>query len=753
MIANVMAVSLNDFIADVLGYEQSVKEASLINTSQQHTQVISTHTQYNCSQYVTNCNKCINTPSCNQYCVNAYCSKTYCYVTSTSCNDVTNGFNHNNHIPSIPYIYNEAQKLGKPLRDTATINVFSYDGNLQDGLGTQDTQSKDIYFSVELKKLSNFDGSAVSAADAAWHYVGNFQKSPLVDGNSITHSPIAAQKADSNGMTSFTINTRNPFGKATYDYRTEEGVYQLRVVAWNTYLSANSVTKYYVSSTRYETLEFKQNFTPEVELTNESSIRSFVFSNHGVKTGAPSFKAWADDVYHNDYATAQNQTEGIFVRFSMRDLDTEGISIANWQTGKAFLRKSDGTEIAQTDVWFSDSVSKGDRITQSNGEWKTGYAYFGNWLFPENTDLTDCTVTVQIWDYLNAACTDAIGTYQVALTKLDIDTKIPALVNVTQSTPGLNTSTVKAGVGVVNSVYAMKFKINASDSHPNTKIGTVKYAITNDNVFPSNLTTAAIDSSGYFITPEITKNGTYYVHVYVQDYAGNPHRATYGPYTRMFEPELVGSGDGGSGVGSGSGIYLAEMKSAGKTHTFGSKDISGVSDLGLPLSAGLNFWYKQGYAFILRVAAVNADGIELSLKYGDTVLPVQFLGSRKFEVPDGAMAVLPSLTDAGNVKKDTVSVGSILPPVVTDPDGHLVCDTNSVYVAEFQVYLHRNVVLDTGSSNLDKALSISVKLTGQLKYPAGHPLAGQNVYIEENINDALLISNNVTVDGGTNNTN
>jgi len=767
MIANVMEISLNDFIEDALRIERELKEASLLITRRDHSQYNYSHSQTVCTQNHHNCSDghhqslgicpqvgCYNSMGHTDIgCNITSCTESYNLIHTPMCNNVTYGFNHENYIPSIPYIYNEAQRTGKPLRDTAIINVFSYDGNLQDKLGTQDAQSNDIHFSVELRKLSNFDGSPVSVADANWHYVGNFRRSPLRDGQSVTHSPIAAQRADNNGMASFTIDTRNPFGKATFDYRSEEGIYQLRVVAWNTYLSAHGVTKYYISSTRFETLEFRQNFIPEVVLTNESNIRNFIFSNHGVKTDAPAFKAWKDDVYRNDYASAQNQTEGIFVRFSMRDLDSEEISIANWQTGKAYLRRSNGTEIAQTDVWFSEDASKGDTITQSDGNWKTGYAYFGNWLFPESIDLTDCTVTIEITDYYNAACTDAIGTYNLATTVLDIDTKIPALLNVTQSTPGLNTSTVKPGVGIVNSVYAMRMRVNYSDSHPRTDILSVQYAITNTDEFPSLLIPVTVDDDGYFVTPEITKNGTYYVHIYVQDYAGNSHKATYGPYTRMFESEFVGGGSGDGDIDGGSGIYISEMKSAGKTHIFGADTINSIKDLGLPLSDGSKLSHRQGYAFILRIAVRNTDAVNLQLMYGDKTIPVHFLGYRKFEVPDSATAIVPSFIDAGSVAVNTLTVDGIMPDALVDPDGHIVSDTESVYVAEFQVYLHRDIVFDAGSSNTNKTLNISVKLTGQQVYPTGHPLAGQKVFTEATLEDVLIIDNNVIIDGGTNDTN
>jgi hypothetical protein len=631
--------------------------------------------------------------------------------------------------------------------------VFSYDGNLQDSLGTQDAQSNDIYFSVELRKMSNFDGSLVSTADSEWHYVGNFTKSPLKDGETITHLPIAAQKADSDGMTSFSINTRNPFGKTTYNHKNEEGVYQLRVVAWNTYLSENNVTRYYISSTRYETLEFRQNFVPEVVLTNEGSVRNFIFSNHGVKTDAPAFKSWKDDVYRNEYASTNNQTEGIFVRFSMRDLDSDAISVGNWQTGKAYLLKSDGSEIAQTAVWFSEDNSKGSIITQSDGSWKTGYAYFGNWLFPENADLTDCLVAIEITDYYNATCTDAIGTYRLASVNLDIDTIIPSLLNVTQTTTGLNTSTVKAGAGIINSVYAMRMKVNYSDSHPRTDILSVQYAVTDTDVFPSALIPVTVDDDGYFITPEITKNGTYYLHVFVKDYAGNSHSATYGPYTRLFEPEFVGGDSDNGSIDGGSGLFISEMISAGNVNTFSKSPIGNISDLGLPLSDGLKQNYRQGYVFTLRVAVRNADAIELELKHGNINVPVHFLGYRIFEFPNGATAIVPPYVDVGSSAANTLTVDGIMPDTVIDPDGHIVSDTESIYVAEFQVYLHRNFFINSGSSNNNKTLNISVKLTGQQTYPIEHPLSGQKVFAELTLEDALIINSNVIGDGGTHDTN
>jgi hypothetical protein len=650
------------------------------------------------------------------------------------------GFDHVNYVPSSPAIFNESLQKGIPLRDTAAIQLVSIDNNLQRGQGTQDAQSRDIYFSVELRKVSSFDGTTVSSADADWHYVGGYTQSPLKGGNAVTHTALPVQQADSSGKAAFSINTRNPFNKPGANAKAEEGVYQLRLVAWNTYRTGNGVTKYYVSATRYEDVEFRQNFIPEVSLTNELNVLNVVFSELGVKTSEPRYRPYAEGIYSNAYATANDETEGIFVRFSMRDQDPAG---SQWQKATATLNRSDGTAIKTVDVFFSETTSKGTTVVQSDGAWKTGYAYFDKSVFPLGVDLAGCTVTISVSDYLNLACTEAVGTYALHSTTLDIDTKIPAIANFTQ-TAGLNTSTVKPGVGIENTVYAMRFKLRAVDSHPNTKLRTVQYAITNSAATPATMVPVMVDAAGYFTPPPITANGTYYVHVYAQDYAGNEHTAVYGPYTRFFEPELYDPNNPGgpadpTGTGGDSGVYLAESKSAGKTHTHPGN--------GLSLTVNARREYEQGYAITLRVFSRGADQIDLSVQHNDAMIPVRFLGYRKYEQGFS----LPAFSNAGNVFRQSMVVGGILPPAMIDADGHIIMD-DGVYVAEYELYLHRDTVLRSGS-NVGKTLGLKLILVGQPVYPEDHPLAGQSVTTEISIPDTLVITDSVLRDGGTNPTN
>lgn len=750
MTESLLEVSFSEFIEEIMTYERSVIESSLVKTIETSTLQYNQHYNVVDRQVPKYHMKHANNYGWSQYggghdqdIYVDYDRATYTahenYTTySNKYEYVKTGFDHENYIPSVPYIYNAAQRQGVPLRDTATITLFAYDGNLQDNLGTQDTLSKEIFFSVELKKVANRDDTAVSAADQEWHTVGNFTKSPLSDGNMVTETALLLQKADNTGKTSFTIYTRNPFGKGNTTFQQEEGTYQLRVCAWNTYRSENGTSKYYISSTRYETLEFQQNYLPEVVLTNEANVLNVIFSELGVKTTTPAFKSWMDNVYNDPYADANNQIEGVFLKFAVRDQDPEN---TQWQQGKAVLKKSDGTVIKEVAVFFSEDTGKGETVVQSNGDWKKGYAYFDKTVLPVGADLTGCSVSIEIRDYLNAACTNAVGTYAVQSVNLDIDTEIPVIANVTQTTAGLNTSTVKAGAGISNAVYEMRFRLQAIDSHPNTKLRSVRYAISGGTDIPGAMTSATLDAAGYFTTPPITENGTYYVHVYAQDYAGNEHRAVYGPYTRAFEPTL-----------SGAGVYLSEMKTAGKTHGFAEAELRNPSDLGLPLSGGLRFGIQQGYAFTLRVVGTHINHADMSVTYNGMAIPARFLGYRKYELPGDGSAILPGMTNAGNLSSNILSVSDILPPLIADPDGHLVCDSDSVYVAEYQLYLHRDAVLNSGS-NVGRALGLSLTLYGHHVYPDGNPMASETVFTQVDLSDVFLITGHVSDDGGTNLTN
>lgn len=280
------------------------------------------------------------------------------------------GFDHQNFIPSTPSLFNmNGETL---LRGTSTIGLFSYDKN-NDGTGTQDSVSKVIKYQLQIRKIKNLDNTA---SVSAWRSLLN---------NSTQET--------------YTLNTIDPLGTGNTNIRATEGFYEIQAIAINDTISANGVSKSYVSDPKISTVKILQNQDPTISVANGNEFISFTFSNYGVKDASGNAKSYSDTLYSEDKA---NQTNGLFLSLRMTDMDTN-----NWQKSSVYLQKSDGTKITGSDanvLW-----ENGSEIIQSAGVTKKGYIFIAKEVLASAGNLTDVKVITNTKDYTDASCTVLAG--------------------------------------------------------------------------------------------------------------------------------------------------------------------------------------------------------------------------------------------------------------------------------------------------------------------------------------------------------
>ncbi len=153
------------------------------------------------------------------------------------------GFNHQNYIPSVSYIYNGKAntELGNNavLNKTVTIGMFAYDKN-NDNAGSQDTVSKTVKYNLQIRK----------------------------QGATTWTSLVTASTAETCDLD-------------TTKYT--EGIYELKAWAINDSISYKS----YIGQAKQITVEIRQNTLPTLSINNAGQIINFTFSAEVGKNKMP----------------------------------------------------------------------------------------------------------------------------------------------------------------------------------------------------------------------------------------------------------------------------------------------------------------------------------------------------------------------------------------------------------------------------------------------------------------------------------
>lgn len=145
-------------------------------------------------------------------------------------------------------------------------------------------------------------------------------------------------------------------------------------------------------------IEYIDNSSPVIEVTNGNEFINFIFSENGAYSIADNYyKSYAEGLYSE---ASESQKEGLFVVVNVTDPDA-----ANWQKGSIKLRLPNGSDIPNSNVpiiW----TDTGTEITRSNGNAKKGYAFVPKSVFvePYNDYVDDAKVIVAVSDYDSASC-------------------------------------------------------------------------------------------------------------------------------------------------------------------------------------------------------------------------------------------------------------------------------------------------------------------------------------------------------------
>lgn len=294
------------------------------------------------------------------------------YVPHRNANEHTDtGFDHQNYVPSAPHFFTIEGNL-TDIRGITNINMLSYDKN-NDGVGSQDSVSKTIKYKLEIRKVTNLDGTTnVSSWNTLQDYSAN---------------------------DSYSLNTVDPFGTGNVNHHATEGFYELRATPKNDSITGKGVTKNYVGIAKVVKVRIVQNYSPQTTVTNGSEFISFVFGNDYLMDKSGNIKTYSDTLYEE---APKDDNNGLFVSIKMSDKDT-----TDYQKAIVYIQKADGTKITKTTtkvMW-----ENGKEIIQSGGNQKKGYAFIPKSALLNEGSLKDAKVIVETTDYTDSYATYATG--------------------------------------------------------------------------------------------------------------------------------------------------------------------------------------------------------------------------------------------------------------------------------------------------------------------------------------------------------
>lgn len=289
------------------------------------------------------------------------------------------GFDHQNYVPSQPKVFEMSESLASAgdvkVRGVYDLEVFSFDKN-NDGVGTNDTQSKTVKYTVQIEKVKDRSGNAVSSAVYT-----------------------LANKSTSNKIS---VNTLAPLGIAV-SKENSEGVYKVSIVAENDPLSRTGTisengvvtqtiqtSKTYVSSTTVVYMTIQQDVPPKLTVTNAGEFNGADLGLDG-KYLSSIFKKWGETQYAGGNASQQ---DGLLVQVNLSDED-----VGDYHSGTVYLRKSISILTSKIPiVWLPDKAGN-----------KTGFAYIPKDEFLNDGNNEDVSIVMEIQSYEDTARTISKG--------------------------------------------------------------------------------------------------------------------------------------------------------------------------------------------------------------------------------------------------------------------------------------------------------------------------------------------------------
>ena len=266
---------------------------------------------------------------------------------------VNKGFDHENYIPSAPEVMGIE---GAVLSESLDVILASYDKN-NDGVGSQDQNSKDIYYIVKIRQIQDLAGSAVSDS---WH---TLQDGAMTD----------EFTADISGYA--------------------DGIYELSTQAYNLPRTENGVTKEYVSDEKVFTFTISAGEVgSDLTILNSNEFFDYAYGLETVVDRESSIKRYADSIL---YAKGGEQQKGLFLEIALEDEDTD-----TYHKVKVGLEKGSTVIAENYDLIFETNADGSPKPGD-----KTGVVFIPLDDMLDNGSFSDVRISLHTTEYEDAEMT------------------------------------------------------------------------------------------------------------------------------------------------------------------------------------------------------------------------------------------------------------------------------------------------------------------------------------------------------------
>lgn len=325
------------------------------------------------------------------------------------------GFDHENYIPSAPALY---EVEGALIEGTLGVYLASYDKNA-DGFGSQDEASKKIYYDIHIRQIQDLEGNTVSDP---WK---------LIKGGTTTED----------------------FDLDLSDY--PDGIYEIKTKAYNAPRVENGVTKTYESPDKIYTFTLVNNSSvADLTIMNAREFQDYAYGLESYCTREGEIKKYIDSILYANAGSAQQK--GLFLEIDLKDEDLD-----TYHKVSAAIRKGGTLITSEYPVVFI----KDPDGTPKAGD-KTGVVFIPLSDMLDNGCFNDAQIVLYVQEFEDEAMTDRIGGKQSVIginqaneiIFIDLDNTKP-VITVTNPASGvtysqaINIAVTDTGLGLKESYY------------------------------------------------------------------------------------------------------------------------------------------------------------------------------------------------------------------------------------------------------------------------------------------------------------
>ena len=397
------------------------------------------------------------------------------------------GFDHTNYVPSSPEVYDLE---GNVISGTLDIYLASYDAN-NDGLGSQDQESKDIYYTVKIRQTHDLTGAEVNGE---WIVL---QEGAKTDGLNV----------DISGY--------------------EDGIYELSTQAYNSPKSEKDVSKTYVSEEKISTFTISDGGIGSTStVLNAEEFYDYIYGLETYSDREGQISKYVDSIIYKDERLEEigGSQKGLFMVIGLTDED-----IDTYHKTTVSLEKNNTIIAKDYEVVYETNADG----TPKAGN-KEGVVFIPLEDMLDDGSFNDVRVMLTTTEYSDAGMTQQKGEKEAVHGVAE--TGAAVFVDLDAHNPNIFISEPKEAI-------VLNVDVSVSDIGSGLLGGETYYQITDKGEEVQESAWQKVEGGNTNFTLPLNNPGTYDIYVKVKDKAGNETMGGKGGYVVLQEGAIVEAPD------------------------------------------------------------------------------------------------------------------------------------------------------------------------------------------------------------------